>query len=502
MDSDQVDSTPPLPPGFKLDASPTSTPTPAKESGSGSGSGVPALPPGFKLDPVKRNPTKQDLQPFKPEPGSTSVPYEDIRRVALPAIGATAGGYLAGPVGAAAGGFLGSDVEQGVERYNHEPEAPKSSGEFLKRAGIEGLEQGAVEFGGSLITKGLEKTIGRYFKPENLYQSALKPTGTLEKNAIKPVQTGLKEGIPAAESSRGIVGGRIDQLGQSVERMIQSAPTDIPASSYVKNIQGKFDALRKQWGADATKGPEFVSQLNDMERDFLVSHGNPAPITKQVMVPSPSGVVGANGKVAMVPQTITIQPADMTLAELRLQARPLNTGNAQAIKKQTYETIRTANGSAWDAGKHPALSTRANKEISRGIKEELEAVYPGIKSLNARQGALIGLEEQLERFTKREMNRQVTSMGLFGAGGAAVAGHFMGHSVGNESMGLTAGLLVRRALEDPAIKSRIAIALDAAARQPGATTAAKIAKKINLPAAALRSFDGSINYQENKQQNP
>ena len=455
---------------------------------------IPDPPPGFSLvGPGQQLPAETpESKARREKENKEPIDYAGIRKAALPMAGGIAGGLLAPFTGgmsavpaalmaagsAGIGGALGSSVEQGIEKFRGEPDAPKTFGEGAKRAGIEGAEQGGAELGGRALTGALSKALGKFLNPEALYQSALKPVGARESKVASAVSTGVKEGIPLEDASRGMVGGQIDKLHKQAEDAISSAPADISPQRFVRNIEGKFDALRKQWSKDATNGQKFVSRIDEMERQFLVQHGNPAPIVKTVQVPV-QGNLSINP--VMQSKTITIMPEDMTLAELRQQARPLSTTNAQAIKKQTYETIRTSNKTAWDVGQHPGLDVRASKEITRALREELENIYPQIKGINQRLGAFIGLEEQLDRFVKREMNRQITSMTLFGAAGYA-AGQHMG---GQGEVGLTAGLLLRKALESPAIKSRLAILIDQAPKIPGAKAAAFAAKQV--PQTAIRA---------------
>lgn len=449
--------------------------------------------------------TGSGLTATEKEENARPIDFKAMRRDAMPAIGGLLGAaavtpftgglgtvpaFLAGTAAAGAGGGLFSGIEQGIEKATQDPAAPKTAGEALKRTGQEAGEQALYEAGGRVLSGTLSKVLGRYLDPERLYQSGLKPTGSRESNVAGHIKTGIAEKIPLNEEARGVIGKRIDALNGTLERMIQSSPSDIPPQQYVNNIQGKLDQLRQQWGKDATHGRQFVERIDDMEREFLLQHGNPQPIVKQIQTPVNSGVLGPNGKPlqTMQTQTITIEPDKMTLAELRRQARPLNTLDAQGIKKQTYETIRTANKTAWDTGKHPGLDTRASKEISRALREELENAYANqnfigangkpmtIKEINRRLGNAIGLEEQIDRFVKREMNRQITSMTAFGLAGAAIGGHFGGMEGGGG--GALAGVLLRKALEDPAIKSRIAIALSSDAGQIAGRAAKKVVKQV------------------------
>jgi len=449
----------------------------AKKLREGRGQGGNADPFGAAAERLGIKPQKADLPKDAPrrsvDLGLSAIPY-----IAGAGAGALTGGmgWIPAGLAAAGAGGISAGVEQGLRKIT----GVNPSEHPLKEMGTAALEQGLYETGGRFVLGALERVFGSYVNSMKLYQSGLKPSGTSEIKASKSVGAGIREGIPLTEKATGIVRGRIDSLNGAIERTIQQSPADIPPSRYVANIESKLDALRKSWSKDATGGAHFVDQIDEAERQFLIDHGNVQPIQVQTQVPSSSGLTTPGGQPAMVTKTVTIKPEDMSLGELRRNARPLSTGDAQAIKKQTYETTRTRKMNAYDPGVHPGLAIRINKEIPRALKEELEQIYPQIKKLNAREGALIELEGQLQRFTKREMNKQTLPYIPFALAGAAAGGaHGEGHT-----MGALAGIMVRQMLEDPAIKSRVAIALDRASRIPGAGVAKYAGKQI--PPVAIR----------------
>lgn len=471
----------PPPPGFELDEAFR------QRQAASSIQQHPPPPPGFQLEPpAGYTPSKPDLP--------ASLLTNETLASALPYIGATAAtmagppGWLAGLGMAGLGAGIGSGAEQGLRKAEAMPGAPQSMGDFGKQLGEDVLYKGVLpEAGGKIINTVLAKTLGRYFNPERLYQSGLKPAGTEQSSAADIVRTGIQEKIPLSEQAVRIARNRIDSLQGQIEGVIQSTPADIPPGQYVSNIENRMDSLRAKWSKDATLGPKFVDQIDQAEREFLLNHGNPQPITKQVSIPSKT--------FPHTPQfqNVTIQPADMSLAELRRQAKPLDTADAQAIKKQTYETIRTKAANAYGADVHPGLDIRIRKQLGGAMREELANIYPELNKLNPREGALIELEDALERFAHREMNKQATPYFIYpiaGAmfGGGAMAGH-PGAGVGAAAFTI-GGHLLRTALEDPAIKSRIAIALDAAGR----SVAGKVTSKVGpfIPAAGIRLTEDAL----------
>ncbi len=472
-----------------------------------------ALPPGATLvdDPnkIKLPPgASMVLGPKNPDPNYTPPPPHmdeeamgDIGRFGLkmlPAVGATAAvaagppGWLAGAGMAALGGAGGSLVRQGAESAFDTPDAPHSLSDVAKNTATDAAEQGGYELGGRILTKALSKIFGAYVDPARLYQSGLKPTGQPAK-AARTVATGLREQIPLGPGAASTARGRIGGLNTQIENMISSAPADIPAQDYVKNIQGRFDALRNQWSKDATLGTQATKQIDEMERQFLLQHGNPQPITQ----PSPT---------PGVPPTV-IKPEDMNVAQLRQQARPLPAADAQAIKKQTYRSIQRANQGAWEPGANPGVAVDANQEITLALRQELVQLYPQIGGLNAREGALIDLEKALKGYAKREANRQISPYFIF-PGAGALLGHMAGGAEGataGAGIGAIAGHFLREAIEDPIVKSKLAIALSKAGGTAVGKAASAVApyvaptgirtagaaietKNKNFPASLLKDF--------------
>lgn len=368
----------------------------------------------------------------------------------LPYLGATAGALLAPEVSvpfgtfalgvgaAGAGAGVGSLAERGIRSVGDLPQPETTLGEDVLYKGV------LPEAGGRVLTGTLSRVLGPLFKSSKLYQSGLKPVGSAE-SAERAVNAGVREGIVLDEQATAKTAAKIGKLNTEIESVINASPTNIAPDQYVKNVTGRFDKLRAKWSKDATGGEKFVDAIDEMERQFLINHGNVQPLHS----------ITKSGKI------VTIEPADMSLQELRNRAQPLSTGDAQAIKKQTYETIRTGNAKAWDNGIHPGLSVRANKEIARAMREELATIYPELNKLNAREGALIELEGQIKRYLKREGNKQITPYFIFPVIGGALGalGGGMGGAAGGIGAGALAAHLMRSALEDPAVKSRLAIAL-------------------------------------------
>jgi hypothetical protein len=93
----------------------------------------------------------------------------------------------------------------------------------------------------------------------------------------------------------------------------------------------------------------------------------------------------------------------------------------------------------------------SQKALARGLREELDSAFPELKGINSKEGELIELEPVLERAVRRMKNKDVVGFGTTVAAGAGGAAAGPG--------GAVAGGLLRAVLDDPTLKSRIAIGL-------------------------------------------
>src|ERR1041385_3096466 len=333
-------------------------------------------------------------------------------------------------------GGVGSGAQQGIEKAAGLPEAPKTWSEFQQRATGEGMVQGGAELGGKFINAALGRVFGRYLNPEQLYQSALKPPpGQDAEQIAKLVQGGLKERIPVDPEHWET---NWQKLNDQVNQIIQMKPgTPIDP----KAIASRLDQLKAEW-ASGSGDPAFVNTIDKVQKDF----------------------------------------------ESRWR-RPLTPVEAQDIKKQIYSEIRKSKQTYYTADES-SIALDAKAELASGLRQELEQRFPELADLNRREGALIDLEKALLRFSAREGNKVTTpyfaplsaSMAL-GAGAGAYGGGL--HGAGEGAALAAAGFqLVRSAMEDPLVKSKLAFALDAARK----STAGKVAKVVApyVPAGGIR----------------
>jgi hypothetical protein len=296
--------------------------------------------------------------------------------------------------------------------------------------------------------------------PQEAYQSALKPSTTIPPAKVaNMVQTGLNEGIPVSKAGAEKLGSLIDDLNDKVTAEIQARPG--------RTIDPNAVATR----ADQIK-PTFANQVNSSEdlaavegskQQFLSEQGaKPAVPAGQ---PQSTGVLDAQGKPIMRPGT-PAQPAT--------PAQPMSAEDAQAMKRGTYQNL---GGKAY--GELKTASVEAQKALARGLKEELENAFPELHNLNAELSRAYDLQPVLEKAIQREANHQ-----LGGIGTPLVAG---GIKAATGSNALSAiGTAIKAVVDNPNVKSRLAISLNKAG-VPWSTAQAKIAAYSGALAASASS---------------
>ncbi len=331
-------------------------------------------------------------------------------------------GVTAGVRGAPVLNALGRGVLEGASAAGVTGVQTGGDVEQMKNAGLTaGAVGAAIPAVGAAVSAATPSA-------SRIYQSALKPPlgGQLGKKAPRIVETGIREGIPTSEAGFSTAGNRIDQINQQIEHGIQ-ARAQAGMTVNLQSVLKRLDDLkaRAQFAADPKSELDAIKAVED---GFLSGHG-------------------------------TFDPATGALLSSDI---PLD--KAQRIKQVVGTNLRKS------YGEMKSNEIEAKKQLVRGLKEEIESVFPEVAGLNRREGSLIDLEESLRRFVNREGNHQLISpftllLGSSLAGGGAASGHpAEGAFVG------AMGVLLRMAMENPEIKSKIAIAARRASQSgiPGA----------------------------------
>ncbi len=347
---------------------------------------------------------------------STVRGASQLAHKAIPAVPVINEGYAQAPESLA--GKAGKFAEQagefalpiaGVSKATH-------GASLLLRAGAEGLASGgvaAVQSGGDPMATAVGAATGAAgpvlgkaasavaskagLSPEKLYQSALKPTWAMaKKDGLEMVKTGLKEKVPVSQEGLRVIQQRIDDIGKDISSGVQ-----------LRAMQGRT--------IDTSK---VLSTLDDLEK-FYRNSGSPERPLKQL--------------------------ADLRLEFEQYHGQHIPLDKAQQIKQNTYQLIKDSYGEMATA------KIEGLKQIARGLKDQISSVFPEVAGMNERQSKLLGLDEAMTRALWRIENHQI--MGIGSPIAASAGGAIMG------GPGAVASLVGKFVLDDPSIKSKLAIAL-------------------------------------------
>ena len=361
------------------------------------------------------------------------------------------------------GGGAGSLIKQGGQTLRGAP--PEDIPTALYTTGMDMLTGGATEAGGRLAFAPIEMGMNwalknRWLNPERLYQSALRPSTTLGKEGVeKVVRTGLREGIPVSE--RGLVKTQmtIDDLNQRIADIIQKQSNQLGRIIDPQEVARTANEIRPVFDTQVNPNAD-VNAIEKAVNEFLKKHSYEAPYTQ--VTPHPWTRAGVDPN---LPQYYPSGTGSTTMPEF------LTPAEAQAEKQGTYVQLRKKYGQLGSA------DVESQKGLARGLKEQLQVLFPDLQNLNARDSSLIALENQLARQLVRGGNLNVVPLGSMISVGAGLASE---HPVA----GLTIGTL-KKVLESPATKSYLAIALQRGAQT--AMRAGKIAATSAARTAALRA---------------
>jgi hypothetical protein len=157
----------------------------------------------------------------------------------------------------------------------------------------------------------------------------------------------------------------------------------------------------------------------------------------------------------------------------------MNAADAQAMKQGTYGVLKGK------FGEQGSAAVEAQKALARGLKEEIASQFPEINNLNAAESKLLDLQPILERAVSRISNHQIIGIGTPVTGAAAKA------VTGSGSAAVVASAL-KAVLDNPTVKSRIAIAVSKSSKVPIGQAMARVqaySSALAVPAAGLASRD-------------
>jgi hypothetical protein len=310
---------------------------------------------------------------------------------------------------------IGKSVNDALDTYANP--ATRPSWEGIKSVLPEALGLGtgnvaAGEIGGAALKGGTAaaKSLVPKGVPEYLYRTALKPSTTIpQARANTMIQTGLQNSIPVSAGGLEKIGSLIDDLNDKIKTTIDNG-----ANQLVRRPDGTI-----QQGVTVNKF-KVASRLGDTTQKF----------STQVNPASDLNAISESGN-----EFLQSQPNEIPAS----QAQALKQGTYQQLKNAAYGTLKPA-------------AVEAQKALARGIKEELVNQFPEIKDLNAQDSKLIDLDGVLEKAVNRIGNHQVIGIGTPIMAGAAKA------VTGSTGAAAVVGMM-KGVLDNPLVKSRIAIAL-------------------------------------------
>lgn len=267
-----------------------------------------------------------------------------------------------------------------------------------------------VAKGASVLTEAGKRAALLGKTPEEAYQSALKPSTTLtEAERTQVVKTGLEEKLPVSKGGLQQIADRIGDLNQRIKDVIASNPNRVVANKF--QVASRLGNTVQRF-ANQVAPTADLNAISDVGNDFL----NTAP--------------------------------DQITAE---QAQSMKQGTYRALGDKAYGELKGA-------------AIEAQKSLARGLKDELASNFPELKDLNAADSKLLDLQPVLERAVNRIGNHQLVGIGTPIAAGAVKA------VTGSSKVAAAAGLM-KAVLDDPYVKSRLAISLYKRGVSPQASSA-------------------------------
>jgi hypothetical protein len=299
------------------------------------------------------------------------------------------------------------------------------------------------------VVEALPAALGRTAR--RIYERILKPgPGTYsqaERQAIS--QTGLETGTKITEAGLEKLRAGIDKIGNEVLSRIRAGD-------------------EAGWTID----PYGVAQRTTPTAVKFAEQVNPNADLDAVM----------QARKEWLQRSGEIEP-DIEAGITGQRAQPIPVEEAQRLKTGTYRQLRGKYGQLGPA------QIEAQKALARGIKEELEGLFPGIKELNAEESRRIDLDGALERAVNRIGNREWLGLrGAIFAGAGLAAGSAVGGWEG-AFKGAALGLMWRL-MENPEIQSTLAIALHRGSKIPLAAAARTVTQYTEGLAGSLAARAG------------
>ena len=242
--------------------------------------------------------------------------------------------------------------------------------------------------------------------PEGAYESALKPATTIPAaDRAQIVKTGLDEAVPVSKAGLQKLTDLIDDINTQIKNSI---PKNTKATVNKFAVASRLKPLTDQF--ETQVNPEGdLNAISDSGNEFLRNQPGQIPAVR---------------------------------------AQEIKQGTYRALGKKAYGELKGA-------------SIESQKALARGIKEELATQFPELEKLNARDTKLLDLEPVLERAVNRISNHQIIGVGT----PAAAAGAKV---ITSSTKVAAVAATMKAVLDNPVVKSRLAIALNRVGVPPSA----------------------------------
>lgn len=349
--------------------------------------------------------TEQAAPPEKSKIGSVidtvAKPFQAASKFLFGSTGRAVGGLITGGIGGVASLTGNEDLGSKLQKSAAEAVTPGAIAGTVLEAG------GAAGLGEKTIAKVAGKIAGPLaIRAEKLYKSALRPTEAALKKAPGVVKAGLEEGIRVSSGGKTKLVGIIDDIGEEIGKVIDDGVAKGKTVD-VKNLTPYLDEM-KEYFKNVIGGDKMIKEVDTLGKEWVGALGKKLPIEK-----------------------------------------------AQAVKQATQKFV------AKYYNRQAPLSFEVQKQLARGLKDEIAKQVPEIAKLNARDSKLIQLDDILESTLSKVDKRNLIGLNDIASFGAGVVG-------GGTAQAGAAVSLARRIIESPALKSQAAISLNKLAKNGAA----------------------------------
>jgi hypothetical protein len=260
----------------------------------------------------------------------------------------------------------------------------------------------------------VQKVAGKLLSPlakraEKIYQAVLKPSDKLLRTSPNLIKTGIEKGITVSRSGLSKTKGMIESIGDDIGRVIETGIAD--GKTVSKKALAPYLYEMKSYFSNVIGGDKLIKQTNVLSKEYLSKLPDSIPIKK-----------------------------------------------AQEIKQATQNFVKKY------YSREAPVGFEVQKQLARGLKEEIAKQVPEISALNKADSELFGLQSALESALKRLGNREIINLSDIASFGAGT----MSGGVGTGA----AANVVWRILKSPAFSTSRAIFYNRLAKNAQAAIAA------------------------------